>query len=239
MALKINSHIQVESDFHIVTTENYIFEIGFGNKDLSIDALKDKYPNADFFFLKQVHGTEIIPCDKKILEADGHFSETDNQILTISTADCMPIMLLNSQSGRFCALHAGWRGLFAGIVKKAMELPQLAPIENLHLFVGPHIGKESFEVQPDIFPTIHRALEHLTHVSFEEIVNKVDGQNHVDLMKYLEFDSFKLGLPKENLHASKLNTCTDPHFHSFRRDGSSSGRQISYIQRKPKLKATV
>ena len=60
------------------------------------------------------------------------------------TADCLPILLCNKQGSVVAALHAGWRGLLAGVVENTIN--QLGEPEELLAWCGPAIGPGKFEV---------------------------------------------------------------------------------------------
>ena len=59
----------------------------------------------------------------------------------------MPILLLESTSSRFCLVHAGWRGLHAGVIAKALEHLR-AP--EVHAFLGPSISPARYQVGPEV-----------------------------------------------------------------------------------------
>ncbi len=110
---------------------------------------------------EQVHGAQVA-----VVRQTGHFepssaSQADalitaqaNLALGITTADCAPIAVWTTE-GAVAAIHAGWRGLAAGIVGQAVaELVSLQPTSasptsaRLSAFVGPHICAGCYEFSP-------------------------------------------------------------------------------------------
>ena len=102
-------------------------------------------------WLEQVHGTDVIyaPNAKDMPQADGSYSDKAGVICAVMTADCLPLLLCNKQGTQVAAVHAGWRGLAFGVIRKAMT--QFSPNdEPILAFLGPAIGPEAFEVGPEV-----------------------------------------------------------------------------------------
>ena len=104
--------------------------------------------------MNQVHSNKVILVDKadrKILNVDGMVSKRKDLCLGILTADCAPIIILGQNY--YGIVHAGWRGLINNILLNAINLfkDQGESEKNLHLFVGPHLKKNSFEVKVILF----------------------------------------------------------------------------------------
>ena len=104
------------------------------NRALSSRALPDA-PR----WLRQVHGTRIADADAGeseggASEADGAATSTPNRVVGVLTADCLPVVLTNAAGTRVCVVHAGWRGLAAGIVRAAVEA--FDADDALHVWLG-------------------------------------------------------------------------------------------------------
>lgn len=84
--------------------------------------LRDMLPGQDIYVLNQIHSDRIITSEEvpggKIPDADGIVSRDPNKILCVRTADCLPVLAWGSGGNIIAAIHAGWRGLSKGIVKK-------------------------------------------------------------------------------------------------------------------------
>ena len=69
-------------------------------------------------WLEQVHGINVVDAqpDGDVRCADGSYSCDAGRICLVQTADCLPVLICNAEGTEVAALHAGWRGLAAGII---------------------------------------------------------------------------------------------------------------------------
>jgi YfiH family protein len=110
-------------------------------------------------WLNQVHGTGIVelplggspssPDAGDIPRSDGSFSRQIHQVCTVMTADCLPVLLCDTQGTVVAAAHAGWRGLAAGVLENTIQAMAVAP-KSLLAWLGPAIGPDAFEVGHDV-----------------------------------------------------------------------------------------
>ncbi|MCI5852007.1 MAG: laccase domain-containing protein, partial [Sutterellaceae bacterium] len=111
-------------------------------------------------WLHQVHGTRIVRAEDAAEEeeADGSWTTAKGVVLAIQTADCLPVVITDEEGSVLVALHAGWRGLSAGILQEGVRtalLHRASPEAGLIAWLAPRIGTESFEVGEDVL----RAME--------------------------------------------------------------------------------
>lgn len=101
-------------------------------------------------WLQQVHGTDVIMFEqsKPTPVADGCFSQQQNQVCAVMTADCLPLLLTDSSGSFVAALHCGWRGLANGIIETF--LAGCSKPDDVIAWLGPAIGPEAFEVGEDV-----------------------------------------------------------------------------------------
>ncbi|MFK7853156.1 MAG: peptidoglycan editing factor PgeF [Granulosicoccus sp.] len=155
--------------------------------------------------------------------ADGAWTDQPNKVLAVLTADCLPVVISDVQGSAVAVVHAGWRGLAAGILENALTLfdDQL----TLHAWLGPAIGPEAFEVGEDVRQAFtdrnsshHRAFKH----------GAAPGKYWCDLY----------ALAREELQQMRTvvisggEHCTHRQsewFHSHRRDGARSGRMATMV----------
>ena len=99
--------------------------------------------------VRQVHGAHVLNAVDATpeSEADALLSDSGDDALAILVADCVPILLFESDSTRVCLVHAGWRGLRAGVIAKALE--HLHPA-SVHAFLGPSISPARYQVGPEV-----------------------------------------------------------------------------------------
>jgi len=102
-------------------------------------------------WLQQVHGTRIIDAGSSAwgLEADGSVAFQAGVVCAVMTADCLPVFLTDREGTRVAALHAGWRGLAAGILEQGVDALEASP-EQLFAYLGPAIGPQAFEVGDEV-----------------------------------------------------------------------------------------
>lgn len=110
-------------------------------------------------WLNQVHGTEVAWLNATSadgLTADGVCTLERGVACTIMVADCLPVLLSDSQGRVVAAAHAGWRGLAGhagqGILDHTIRAmrEQLSPPAELRAWLGPCIGPRAFEVGPEV-----------------------------------------------------------------------------------------
>lgn len=112
--------------------------------------LRERLP-ADPVWLSQVHGTAVVDAARCAPgeRADGAYARQPNVVCAVLTADCLPIFLCDRNGREVALLHAGWRGLAAGIVERGVAALQTAPGDLLAWF-GPAIGAAAYEVGDEV-----------------------------------------------------------------------------------------
>ena len=165
--------------------------------------------------LKQIHSDitwEARECSGCIGEGDALITAQPGLLLTIRTADCIPVLIADPVRRAVAAIHAGWRGTAAGIagktVKKMMESFSSDPAD-LIAAIGPGIGKCCFEVGPEVAEQF------------------AGGERHVDLAGANRRDLIAAGVSRIAVGAP-CTCCQVGLFHSFRREKSQE-RMISAI----------
>ncbi|HKQ30961.1 MAG TPA: laccase domain-containing protein, partial [Burkholderiales bacterium] len=104
-------------------------------------------------WLKQVHGISVVDAAACTdVTADGAWTDARGTALVIMTADCMPIFLSDRRGTKIALVHAGWRGLAAGVVEAGVGALKTVGAEVIaHL--GPGIGRDAYEVGHDVRDT--------------------------------------------------------------------------------------
>src|SRR5690606_25438459 len=89
--------------------------------------------------------------------ADGHATMLADLLLAVSVADCIPVSLVDPGRRAIALLHAGWRGVAAGIITEGIAaLRRLAGSSpaDLHLHLGPAICGSCYEVGPEVYAAL-------------------------------------------------------------------------------------
>ena len=102
----------------------------------------------------QVHGTALCHADALPLgaerpHADALTSRDPTRAILVRTADCVPILLGSTDGRQVAAIHAGWRGLAAGIIAQTIARIGLSQ-GSFVASIGPCIGLAAFEVDEDV-----------------------------------------------------------------------------------------
>ena len=104
--------------------------------------------------LNQVHGSRAVRArsadfDNGPPDADAVVGANAGDICAVRTADCLPILLCSTDGSEIAAVHAGWRGLSAGVVEAALTAMSSCPDELIAWF-GPAISPAAFEVGDEV-----------------------------------------------------------------------------------------
>lgn len=107
--------------------------------------------SAEPLWLKQVHGNRVVDAARAQpqSEADAAVTFEPGPVCAVLTADCLPVLFCDRQGVRVAAVHAGWRGLAAGVLEAAVEALESPPPELL-VWLGPAIGPRAFEVGDEV-----------------------------------------------------------------------------------------
>jgi YfiH family protein len=173
--------------------------------------------------LRQVHGKRLV--DRREggdgIEADGIVASRDDGAAgapTVKTADCVPILLAAADGSRIAAVHAGWRGIAAGIVPAGVERLAQGEPETLVAAIGPAIGPCCYEVGPEVAAAVPGATV------------AGAGRPHLDLKRAVVLQLVRAGLAEGRVHRAPWCTrCSDGLFFSYRRQGKAAGRQLATI----------
>ncbi len=106
---------------------------------------------ADPVWLAQVHGTHVVCADQCApgVMGDASWSHRESTVCIVMIADCLPILLCDTDGTTVAAVHAGWRGLSAGVVEQTVHAMQ-CPASRLVAWLGPAIGPDHFEVGDEV-----------------------------------------------------------------------------------------
>lgn len=175
---------------------------------------------ADPVWLEQVHGTHVIALDAgNVAEArmdppraDAAVTRAPGIVLTVRTADCLPVLLADRAGEVVAVAHAGWRGLAAGVLTATLRAMRVPSHETV-AWIGPAIGPQAFEVGRDVFDAycVHDPGAAACFVPDR------DGKWHADLAGLARRALAALGVHDVTAHGGC--TYSDPtRYFSYRRD---------------------
>ena len=176
-------------------------------------------------WLNQVHGTavHVHQCGEHTsVAADACISRTPGLACAVLTADCLPILLCTKDGSAVAAVHAGWRGLLAGVIEACVE--QFAPANEIAAYLGPAIGAAAFEVGPELRAAF------LAHDPRSVIAFKpgMGDRLFANLALLARQRLQNLGI-KSTTESGRCSYSEADLFYSHRRAGPSTGRFASLI----------
>lgn len=185
---------------------------------------------------RQVHGIEVavVRAGASVpAEADAITSVGDGPPVGIFTADCVPVLACSDDGLAVAAIHAGWRGLAAGVVEAAVAALRAQSRVGVELVavIGPHIGSCCYEVDEPVL----RPLSSRFGSDFEGtlLASKPHREGHyrLDLGRLATIALRRAGIDARRLGRIEdvCTRCDAARFHSFRRDGEDSGRQLHWV----------
>jgi YfiH family protein len=100
-------------------------------------------------WLEQVHGCGVVDDRTPGSRADAAITAETGRVCAVLTADCLPVLLCDREGTRVAAVHAGWRGMAAGVIESTIDAMEM-PGDQLLAWLGPAIGPDAFEVGPEV-----------------------------------------------------------------------------------------
>lgn len=215
------------ASFNLATHVDDDKELVLRNRVLLQQALPGK-PKLQW--LEQVHGTQVTTVDgdsfsELPLTADGVVTSASAIACCVLTADCLPVILVSETRREVAAVHAGWRGLAAGIVEQAVNR-MVTPGSELRAWLGPCIGHCHFEVGSEV------------HKAFANASPDIDSDScFAPAAEAGKFMADLAGLARLKLEAAGLKRidscdvcshCDSRRFYSYRRK-TRTGRNVTGV----------
>ena len=192
---------------------------------------------------RQTHTDHVAIVDETLIAADEatratHLQDIDalvtalpNVIIGISTADCVPIILCDSNARILGAAHAGWKGTVMRIGARTVEamIALGANADNIEAVIGASICPSCFEVGDEVVKQFIDNNHSCTIIHR----NASTGKAHIDLWKANSLSLIEAGIAAENITIlGKCTRCNPTRYFSARRIGVKSGRIFTGIIRK-------
>lgn len=179
---------------------------------------------------KQVHGAHVtrVASPGAPGEADALVTTRPGLLVGVVTADCTPVLLRARGAGAVAAVHAGWRGAASGVVEAgvaALATAARAPSRSIEAAIGPAIGPCCYQVGAEVRDAFRARTGEVTATAWQP-----DGERfRLDLRVAVRCLLDAAGVAS----VATVGPCTrcSPAFHSYRRDGATAGRQLSFIGR--------
>jgi len=183
----------------------------------------------DIYIPVQKHTDQVIvlDSDRQSRIADAVITSERGVFIGVQTADCVPILLFDKKRRVAGAIHAGWRGTAAAILKKTIERMAgrfFSSPEDIVIAIGPSIRWCCYEVGYEV-------IESVTRTTGEGDYYKTKGGKYcIDLASANRQQAVSLGVPTEQIWLSDECTyCKSDKYYSYRFAKGSTGRQCAII----------
>jgi YfiH family protein len=179
--------------------------------------------------IHQVHGPNVVAIGSggihdDAAKADAIVLTDPSRIAAVRVADCAPVLIASADGRAVAAVHAGWRGVIAGVVPAAIaELRRATAVGDLIAAIGPCIGVEAFEVGPEVVADFDRVFG-----SAAPVRRRDDGKGHVDL-KAAIFRQLRDARVRRVDTSDRCTVRDADEFFSHRRDQGATGRMAAVI----------
>lgn len=212
--------------------EDHPIEAVFGTRQLTrkivASSLKMRGQGENVIVPRQVHGKAIAVIDSKTypgqaeLLVDGLITATPHTALTVTTADCVPLILYDAARKIIGISHQGWRGVLEKLPEKmVLCMRELGTRPgNIVAAIGPSINECCYDVPADRYHRFASAFPYavkngytrrlnLQHITYLQLQKAGVGTHHID-------------------HFPFCTRCDEKRFFSFRR-GNKNRQMISVV----------
>ncbi len=179
-------------------------------------------------WLEQTHSNQCIVVENSSLrQVDAAVTREPNTVLSILTADCLPIVLTNLKGNEVAAIHAGWRGLANGIIDETLSQMHSSPSE-LMAWIGPAICHQCYETGEEVKSTFLKQYPYTSSAFYN-----TNQQLHCNLSQLASMVLTHHGIP--SIYQSNQCTAeatfeeTEQHKYFSYRRGKQTGRIATLI----------
>ncbi|MBQ7557316.1 MAG: peptidoglycan editing factor PgeF [Lachnospiraceae bacterium] len=208
------------------------------NWDIFLDAAG--ISRKEFVCGRQVHGnhvhvagsSDLRPAygEGELIEADGYVTNEKRVPLAIFTADCVPLLMEDSENGVVAAVHCGWRSTVSDIEGEAVsKMAELGAVpDRIRAALGPAIDGCCFEVGPEVKDAVEELLKEDCSDLYEE---RTGGKYLLNLRGVVKRRLIRLGLRSENIElVGGCTMCHPDKYWSHRVTHGERGSMASVIE---------
>ncbi|KIM05804.1 MAG: hypothetical protein KN64_01595 [Sulfurovum sp. AS07-7] len=197
------------------------------------ERLTTEFVNMKFVVANQTHSNHIKVIKESIElgwsdkesaidDCDALITNQKNLMLTILTADCVPILLFCPKKNVISAIHAGWKGTLGKIVINAVETMKEefgVNSKDIVASIAPSIGECCYEVSKEVAQKFDE---------YQNAYTLTNGSYMLNLPLINELQLKSVGV--KNIEQSNICTaCENEKYFSYRKEGGCSGRFMSMI----------
>jgi len=203
------------------------------NKNLAFVSKKLKVSRKKLFLMHQTHSNKVVVINNKnkntnLIKSDAIITKMKKIALCVLTADCVPIILYDSNNQIIGCIHAGWKGTIKGIIENTLlKFKKLNKKNKIFASVGPCIGKKNYEVGLEFY----KNLISVSNKNSIYFAKKNKTKKLFDLRKYVTDKLIKLEVKIDHVNHDTFKERSN--FFSYRRSQklheNDYGRCISGI----------
>lgn len=225
-----NMALHACTDPHIVLRNRQELASSLGT-DLNSFVCANQTHSANFHHVIAADkGKGAFILDTAIPETDALYTVEPDIVLCSFTADCVPVIFYDDVKGLVGVIHSGWQGTIKEITLAVMnhiiEHEGCRP-ENIHVYLGPALSQERFEVDEDVYLKYKKLLYADEFMYFEPET----GKYHIDNQLTVKKQSELARIPSSQITMDRTCTFNSPEGFSYRQD-KKSGRHLSFIMKK-------
>lgn len=178
--------------------------------------------NTQLYFPSQVHKTKIVTVtrfttNEELQETDSLITNETGLCIAVMSADCVPILLVDTKNRAIAAVHSGWRGTVARILEKTLQKMQSkfgTKPDHLLAAIGPSVSVEAYEVGGEVVEAVNNAFG-----SKNDLLSPLEnGKAKLDLWKANVHQLREFGVDQSQIEISGMCTVhTNQHFFSARK----------------------
>jgi polyphenol oxidase len=203
---------------------NTSFNINTDEGINNIRRIKELFSLDDMAYVKQIHSDKIHIYDGNTVFADAIITDKDNIALGVLTADCVPVIIVDSENNATAAVHSGWKGTYLEITRetiKKMKEVYGSRAESLKIFIGPHIKQCCYEVGQEV-------QEKFMEKGYPYTV--IIKENRLSLENCIINQCLEAGVLINNITTLDCCTCCSEKlsFFSYRKN-KDTGRMLSIV----------
>lgn len=210
------------------------------NRQRLADALQ--LPLSQFACSTQTHSANFVRVESQhsglgalaqataITDTDALYTFEPNIVLTSFSADCVPVLITNDQTGVIAAVHSGWQGTIKEITRKLLLHlieQEHCPAADFRIWIAPAISQARFEVDRDVYDQF-TALGYADDFMY---FNEETQKYHIDNQQIVKKQCALVGVPTTNIFIDSMCTFDSAQGFSYRED-KKAGRHMSFIVKK-------
>lgn len=225
------------------------FLVGLGAEEFRLLTLKQIHSG----IVQVVTSPEQLPGKGKSLNGDGLITSMEGILLAVQTADCVPVLVVDTKQGVVAAVHAGWRGTAKRIAEKTVGTMRArfgSKPQNLRAAIGPAIHQCCYAIGEEVIEEFESQFAYAKEL-FSEVYDKdpvkqkypllfmtarapghsnIGPQIHLDLIDANRRQLLDAGIARRNIWAAEeCTSCSTDLLFSHRAEGGYTGRMMAVI----------